>query len=58
MKVQRWQTMLVGVMFAAACGAAEPEPTDAPTTDDGVAKPSDARADAWNWRNNPRGFRT
>ena len=59
MNFERWQAMLIGVVFATACGTAtEPEqPTD-PPTQDGVEKPSDARADAWNWRNNPRGFRT
>lgn len=55
-----WQTTLGALLFASACGTeAGNEPVvNAPTTDDGVQKVADGKADAWNWRNNPDGFRT
>ncbi len=45
------------LLFGAACGETTTT-SDAPSTEDGVVKAVDGRADRWNWRNSPRHFRT
>lgn len=53
LKVPALASLLV---VGTACGDATNQP--APSTDDGVVKAVDGRADRWNWRNDPRHFRT
>lgn len=49
----------VGLVALAACGGEEPiEPTGVATPDGEAKVSADGKADAWDARNNPRGFRT
>ncbi len=48
------------LLLFAACGEPTTDDTGAEVevTPDGVSKAVDGKSDAWNWRNNPEGFRT
>ena len=59
MKNYWWQTTLSMALLVSACGGeVVDDQVASPVTQDGVQKTSDGKADAWNYRNNPAGFRT
>lgn len=54
-----WKTgAFAGLLALSACGDAPNEPTDEPTTEDGVVKPVDGKSDRWDFRNSPGRLQT